>query len=372
MNVLSKDKTTVRSLIIMIILTIGVAAYEIHLYDYYFIISLIFFCFLSFFLLFNKSASFYVKPIWLVFYLFYIVTYITSIIYNLDFLGAGRLMVTIPATIIFLLGVSYIDLIFKSLIIVLLPIPAITFLIQFTNYIDMYWSFTLLRNSSIFFDPNFASVFLGLGGLASIVYIKNIKLSYLLFLYFSLASFFTFSKAGIIALLLSLTIYFVRRFNPIYSIVAILGLTSVLFYVYFNIDLNMFRFEQGLNERDNLWRFVVDNIFINQNLFGVGVDEMGSVLIRNNFSNVSTHNYYFDTLLTYGLLPFFLNIILVISVLYSMFLKNSKYLPIFLFLVIQSNAVLISFGGISLLSALLTILALKQMVVFKGSKKSYV
>lgn len=136
------------------------------------------------------------------------------------------------------------------------------------------------------------------------------------------------------------------------------------------IDLAMFRFEQGLNERDNLWSFTLDYIFKGQNFLGVGFDDIGKVLKLNGFSNSSTHNYYFDTLLTYGVVPLVLNIFISLNVLYTMFLKNSKYLPVFLFLLIQSNAILISFGGIGFLSALLSMLAATQMVKTKYNEVS--
>lgn len=352
---------SINNFLILCFLILGVLAYEIHLYDFYFLISGLSFAFLIIFFVVKDKKIINFSLFWFIILLFYYLSYFVSILLNNDLMGAFRVVISILVVLICFCIFDYTSLILKNLLFILLPILLITYLIQFTNLVFPFWDFTFYRNSSIFFDPNFASVFLGLGALIALTINNKNKISIILFLLFSIGTFLTFSKAAIIALILSVSTFFLRRLSPLYSISILTFLSFILYFLFLVLDLTMFRVEQGLNERDNLWRFVFDYVFNNQNLFGIGYSNIKDVLAFNGFKNSSTHNYYFDILLTYGLLAFIFNIIFSLSVILVMFIKNSIYLPLFIFLFIQSNAILISFGGIGLLSVIITLLAVTQI-----------
>lgn len=360
MNVKIKQNY-LKSLFLLIICVIGVIAYEIHLYGFYFIISFFSFFILSLFVLFIKNEKIKLNMVWIFILFFYILAYLISIIYNLDVLGLVRLLISFIVCLACMFFVKYIDEMFKLLTVVLFPIAIASLLIQFTNILSPIWDLTFGRNSSIFFDPNFASAFLGLAAIISLQHINH-KIKYLFFIIFSLACFFTFSKAGALALIFSIFLLYLRKFNILQFLIFSTLFSSLVLFTYINSDLTMFRFEQGLNERDNLWNFVFNYVFQYQNFLGIGYDNLKLILNSHGFVNSSTHNFYFDTLITYGVLPFIMNLLLSLFIMIFMFINNSKHLASFFFLFVQSNSILISFGGMGFLSILLTLMAVSQML----------
>lgn len=357
-----KVKGFLNSIFVYLFLVLGIISYEFHIYDYYFIVTGVsFICLILFFLSQSKIEKTKIKPIWVFFLFFYFFSYIISIIYNLDYMGFLRICVTIFVVYMCISCAKYIDDFLRLLWFFLIPVLLIAILIQFTPVLNNFWEKVFLRNASIFFDPNFASAFLGLGALISLCFINSVLKKYLFFFLFTVAVFFTFSKGGILALLFGIFIYYFKKYNIYYSFVAISIFLVSIYSVYLNVDLTMFRVEQGLNERDNLWKFVLNYVLEQQNFFGIGSTDTKFFLQSNNFENSSTHNFYFDSMLMYGILPFIFNLILALYIICLMYIRNSPYLPIFVFLFVESNSILISFGGIGLLSVLLTLLATSQI-----------
>lgn len=360
---------SIQNIFLYLFLVIGVIAYEVNLYDFYFYVcALSFFCLIVFSMLVGKKY-FDISIFWWLLLLFYFISYFISIFYNADSTGLFRIIVSLLVVFVCFYISDYTANILKKLCVILIPVLLVSFLIQFTTVLSNFWDFIYSRNSSIFFDPNFASAFLGLGALICLCLHKDLRYRFFLFLLFSVGLFLTFSKTAIVALAFSVLIHFFRRLSLIYSTPLILISIISLYFISSTLDLTLFRMDQGFNERDRLWSFVFDYVINNQNLFGVGSSEATQILSFNGFKNSSTHNYYFDTLLMYGLLPFIFNLFFCFFVIFLMFIRNSVYLPIFVFLFIQSNGILISFGGISLLSVILTLLAITQISVLSARKE---
>ena len=173
MNVYMRNNSILYSLMILIVILVGVLAYESHFYSQYFMISAFFVIILSMYIASNKMVTVKIEKKWLVVFILYFVSYITSIIYNTDFLGFIRLIVTILIMVIYFFSIKYIDSILEKLLFILIPTIAISFLIQFTSILNPVWNFVDSRNSTIFFDPNFASVFLGLGALIALSFFEG-------------------------------------------------------------------------------------------------------------------------------------------------------------------------------------------------------
>lgn len=359
------------------VLLFGLMAYEANLYSFYIVLSLSFVILLTIFnVIVNINAPFVLRTsvFWKVFIIFFVLNYAISLTYNIDVVGIARLFGMIYISFIAILSLRKIDLIFEVLLYFLIVVLGVGYFIQFTVVLVPIWNLVYGRNASIFFDPNFASVFLGLGSFLSLIYLRYTSTKVILSSLFSVGVFFTYSKGGMLALIVGYFYYFFITFNRW----TFLYLSMILFFgsIYVfdilglstGLDLSMFRFEQGFNERDKLWQFSLDHIVENQNFFGIGAGNLVLHLRENGFTNVSTHSFYFDVLLSYGVLVFIANIVLAVSIALRMIRRKSKYLPLFLVLLINANSILISVGGFGLLSFLLTLLILNEIFDFDEIK----
>lgn len=338
----------------------GILAYEIHVYSYYFYLSFLAFLFFILGAFLKGAKKFEINKSLFLLIFVYILSLLLSIAYTKDGIGLARtFLILITIYVCF----NSTDLIYRCLKVFLYFayfIGMVSFLVQL-DLISSIWSRVADRNASIFFDPNFASAFLGLGALSSLITISHKYKKIISYLFLSIACFFTFSKAGALALFLSSIIYLTFYISLRYKLLLFTLLPIILFRIYHTIDLTMFRTEQGLNARDDLWKFSFNKVILEQNFLGFGNLGMQEILKKVGFENVSTHNYYFDSLLTYGLVPTVIIIIIMLIVMTRLIRAKDDTAIIVILLFIQSNSILISFGGIGYLSLILTLVAMHSM-----------
>ena len=92
-------------------------------------------------------------------------------------------------------------------------------------------------------------------------------------------------------------------------------------------------------------------------VFGYGYGTVEHYLQQSGFTNASTHNSFIDFGFSYGLICLALYIYLVARSLIRSIKNNNKgfVVPVLLFMIINSNTILYSFGGVGFSSILYTI-----------------
>lgn len=231
----------------------------------------------------------------------------------------------------------------------------ISLFLQVFNGHFFIWDFIYKRNASLFFDPNYASAIFTCSALLSLIVINAKLKSICYFFLFSLCVFFTYSKAGALALLIGLACYLYCRYSfrfifHLAFIILILG--GVI--IYMDVDLSMFRISQGLNSRDTFFTMVYTHVFEEFNFFGGDANIIENLISKIGLGNKSTHNYYLDLLLSNGIVPFFFLIPFLFYVLFRGIKLQHRFLPIFMSSLALSNSISISIGGIGVLSLIYT------------------
>ncbi|MCT8749301.1 hypothetical protein KZ479_11305, partial [Glaesserella parasuis] len=124
----------------------------------------------------------------------------------------------------------------------------------------------------------------------------------------------------------------------------------VLCFKFIDVDISMFRVEQGANFRDEYFYLVIDYVYNQNNFFGGGYETIGKLIKNAGYANSSTHNYYLDLLIANSVLTFIFLIPIISVVIVLGIKKRSMYFPVFITLFILSNTISISIGGIGILS----------------------
>lgn len=338
---------------------LGFLAYEIHIYrsGLFNILNIIFILFIMFIIFIDRKKIVISKNISLffIFYFLFATYHIAIAAYHGDYLSIFRYIlffilfyfVFLPST----QDLARVTYIYVGLAIVLVIISVCIEL----RLLSSVWPKIFNRNASLVFDPNYASVLIGLGAILCLQYIKTLRIKAIFFFLF-IGSLLTFSKGGVAALILSCMVWSCMRYsfikNLIYILIAYIFLTALIPML---INTDLFRFNQGLNSRNELWLFTIDLITNQQQYFGVGANNLAEILKKNGFTNSSTHNYFMDNLASFGILSLILNIFLILWVTIKGWVDRNKSFPAFCFLFISSNSMTISFGGISLLSFFYTL-----------------
>lgn len=232
-----------------------------------------------------------------------------------------------------------------------------------------YWDKLFDRNSSIFFDPNYASALYGLSAL--LIYSKIVEFNRILFIPPLVACLYlTNSRGGLLSLILSIAFFHLIKAKLSFKIYLMLVFFILCYIAYSNFQIlielleTYFRFNQGFNDRDEVWKLVINYSLTNFHPIGIGEGGLISYIRSQGFGLASTHNYFIDYLAKYGIFFFCFNIF-ILSVLYYRKIYENSILPL-TFILIISNSINISFGGVSPLSLVLTMILISNEMIFLG------
>ena len=253
--------------------------------------------------------------------------------------------------------------IFKETYIIICVILSIfSVLIKLNGGHFLLWNYVyVIRDASIYYDPNFCAMILGSGLTLGLLhkYDKKMVKLFVNFIIF-IAIIFTGSRGTLLGLLMSILIYLI-----IYSKlefrkkIVVLSIFAISTYIGINYlySIDFFRTYQGSNDRFEMWSNVV-NLASKSPLFGYGYGSTNLVLKTINFSYASTHNSFLDFLIIYGYPTFFIYIILILRIIIeSLKVEGSRsYILTLIFMIINSNTILYSFGGVGLSSLMFTII----------------
>lgn len=346
----------VKNLYLHIVFLVYILALEHSLYysNLYFFLSLFAFFLLLFYVL-NQGVIYRVyQKYWTPVILLSVYISLSSAFYQDFILQVKGLFIIIVFYVCYILYKKKIDFIIYFLRLMYV-FALISYAIQINNGEFLFWSFLFLRNSSVFFDPNYASALFALSAILSLIVIKNTKFKLISFLFFLGALFFTYSKGGMLGLLLGIVVLLYTRYSyKFVPILIILALLIVLAFTYIDVDLERFRFVQGFNKRDEFFFRTIEHVFVQMNIFGGNSEIISEVVFGNKYETASTHNYYLDLLLTNGVIPFVFLFVILINVFYNGIVYKNEYFAVFVLLLVISNSISISIGGIGILSFIYT------------------
>lgn len=212
------------------------------------------------------------------------------------------------------------------------------------------------RVNSIYFDPNYFGAIAGVAVILSAEK-KGFLFKVLCVLNFT-ALFLSNSRTAFLALCLTMLFtFFYRRRVKIGTIVFTVFFIMILgISVYFLNEADFFRIEQGLNSRGDLWDIAI-SLIKEQPLWGYGQESIPHLLREYGVDNTSTHNAYFDYMLSYGI-PCMMLYIFIMGIAFYRGIKykvNRSMIRVPFFLLICSGAINISMGGLGATSLLFTL-----------------
>ncbi|KOP78978.1 hypothetical protein AMS59_08020 [Lysinibacillus sp. FJAT-14745] len=212
------------------------------------------------------------------------------------------------------------------------------------------------RVNSIYFDPNYFGAIAGVAVILSAMK-KGFLFKVLCVLNFT-ALFLSNSRTAFLALCLTMLLtFFYRRRVKIGTIVFTVFFIMILgISVYFLNEADFFRIEQGLNSRGDLWEIAI-SLIKKQPLWGYGQESIPYLLAEYGVENSSTHNAYFDYMLSYGI-PCMVLYIFIMFIAFYRGIKNKvnrSMIQVPFFLLICSGAINISIGGLGATSLLFTL-----------------
>lgn len=351
MNVLSNysfDK-----FLLSISVFISLFALEIHVYNFYFIVSLFGVVLIAFLTIKDGWVNKIKGGYWILVLGFSLSCAFFSIIHLNAMAFAKGVLIFFSFYLCFLLNKKEVD--FLSIFMWCALFTAVVSLLMQINGRFLFWEFKYDRNGSVFFDPNYASAIFASSAIIALINIKNLVARTVIIFIFALALFFTYSKGGMVAFFLGLIVFFYCRysFKFIFYILPAVCLFAYIF-IFSDLDLGMFRFQQGLNSRDVYFELTMNYVFIHQNLLGGTENVIVKMISDAGYHNESTHSYYWDLLLLNGIVPMIFLIPFILYVVWKGCILRSKYFPIFICLFALSNAISISIGGIGILSFVYT------------------
>ena len=217
------------------------------------------------------------------------------------------------------------------------------------------------RNASFYYDPNFCATMLGsMFIIISILEYKKI-LKILLLCLFGFAIYLTGSRGALLSIIVAYCLYFLifSKIKLHKKILLSIILAISIYYVFqFLYNSNYFRLYQGDNARSLMSIYAVRMAFKSP-IFGYGYQAIRGALVDVT-GLASTHNSYIDYLFGYGVPTFllyfiFLSCIMLKSIKYIVG-KKRKLIILALFMLINANSILYSFGGVGGVSYIFTVL----------------
>ncbi|MGS1118017.1 O-antigen ligase family protein [Castellaniella sp. UC4442_H9] len=165
----------------------------------------------------------------------------------------------------------------------------------------------------------------------------------------------TYSRGAIVSFVVACGSWLICKRNKhlfVSYFTSILLLAAVLMAV--NPDLFAMRAFHGSSGRMDMWTYALRFVFENGNYIGVGVGRLAGVMHAGGFLHSSTHNFFLDSMIEYGVTYVLLLLTLLGYALWVGFHKNVRQFPVLVFLFVSSNFIVISVGGIGLLSFMYT------------------
>lgn len=212
-----------------------------------------------------------------------------------------------------------------------------------------FWDKIYLRNASFLFDPNYAAVILGLSALVAFFSFR----SRWGFAWMLAALALTSSRGALLAFLLVffLGLFLLVKDKKRLFWVVFLTLTLVGLVLFFNFDLLKYRPDLTAG-RLPMWVAVME-LSIHQPLTGLGFGGIKAFLMEGGFANRSTHNTFFDLVLSSGLLSAVTYCMLIAFALKKSWSQDRTLFLLIAYLFVASNFITFTMGGISLLSVVM-------------------
>jgi len=370
------------SLFILIILFIASLCYEVHLFKYYsffqLIISGLLFLFGFMYLKYEKNKqkkliSIVNKEVYIciLFICMILNTAMGNIIYGLNtFSNIFSVFIMFFTMFILFFIIPDIcnkypkveEVIKKYYINFCLVLCAFSLLIELGNGKFGPYTFIYYRNASIFYDPNFCAMIIG-GGFTLCLVNKDKKIKKILLLIIMLyVIYLTGSRGTLLSLLASVFIY-VTLFSKLKIarkaiILFVFGIVS--FYgINYLYSIDFFRTFQGSNNRAEMF----SNVFsatLKSPIIGYGYGSIASYLQGQGFINASSHNSFLDYLFAYGYPCLIVYLFFIAKIFFKIIKSKDKkkhiYVLPMIFMIINANSILYSFGGVGLSSLLYTLI----------------
>lgn len=277
---------------------------------------------------------------------------------------------------------KYKDELFKYIIILISFASIIAIVMQTTGYTFGHTQKNVYRMSSIIFDANYFGSMCSIAILLSLIILKKKSLQVVTIILNGIALYYSNSRGATLALAFAILFYytFVYKFSiKKFFIVFITCIVGFISFEYLEAN-NYFRLNQGLNSRDFLWEIAGDLLSKNP-LTGYGKSSIDTLLRSNGATNGSTHNFLLDFAISYGLISLFFYVCIIFQTSFRGFVsKNKDFLLIFIFLIINSNSINMSIGGLGFNSLIFTIVAgilnlktndVGEMKTIENQKKTY-
>lgn len=218
----------------------------------------------------------------------------------------------------------------------------------------------VVRNASILYDANFCANILGCGFTLLIIDRKIEgfkKIAYLMLLTYAIYR--TGSRGTLLSLVVCIFMYVIifSKLKIYKKISLIIIMIIISIYVYGYLDsVDFFRTYQGSNYRGEMWQWAAKMI-MKSPFVGYGYASVGNLLLEAGFVNTSTHNSLLDFAFSYGIPATIVYFVILSKALYNGAKNGDRRLFLtMLFMLINSNTILYSFGGVGLSSILFTIL----------------
>lgn len=352
----------------LVCLSIGLLAYEGHIYSglYTEFCVLFIFCLACIVIRFdfdNVSKYFCIlkdrKNIWVVALVSVTWIYHSMVsVFHDDPIAVIRSLLFFPLVFLSLESAKHKNALFECFVVLSVVCALISFGIQVGLF--NLWGFIFLRNASIFFDPNYAGVVFGFAlVLCLTVYTKPFRFVAAPVLFSALL--LTYSRGAYLAFMISLAaIVFassVLRNFKWWGLVVVLGFGVITWWAV-DYDLMVMRLAHGSSGRLAMWWVSFREILVSANIFGVGSEGLHELLMRYGMGNTSTHSFFIDSMVIYGLPAFLMWLALVCFAMWRSWCHKSDTLPALVFVFVASNFVVISIGGIGLLSFLYCMLVI--------------
>ena len=239
----------------------------------------------------------------------------------------------------------------------------VSILIEIGHGSFLAYSWIVVRNASVFYDPNFAAMIFGSAFVLTLKYegIDNKFKRFILLFLFGIAVFLTGSRGTLLAIVLAIFLYILiyKKINitkKILLTISFIVISIVLLKYLYSIDF--FRVYQGSNNRGEIWTYTLKFIK-NHPFFGAGYLSIRNFLNMSGYHYASTHNSYIDFTFAYGILCFILYLFLIVSILFKSIKNKDKnndvYILASIFSIINANTILYSFGGVGICSMLYTL-----------------
>ncbi len=235
---------------------------------------------------------------------------------------------------------------------------AIVAVLQETNTLRALYPSKAFRATSVFHDPNYASVYFGAAFMMSLIFVRNAKLRLAIIVSCLIGLYLTFSKGGAITLAVGFGAYAALRLDWPSRLLAIGAASGVTLLggAYFGVIQSVaarFRFNMGLNQRDKYWLEAVESV--RERLwFGHDIEQSKKISTIFDHAHNSIHNYYIEQALFYGLPYTFIVILLIVISLWRSRLSPTWF-GFATFMAVGANAFTYSIGSVGLLPYLFTV-----------------